>query len=547
MILVWSLSTEVAGLQLIGPAPLPRREIPLNISASGGGMAAGVIHNLNLGRVGVRSAYLRQVEQIAPPQLLDRDGELRELVAFCIEPARGPYVWWRAPAWAGKSALLSTFVLHPPAEDGERVRLVSFFITARQAGQDTRDAFTQVVLEQLADVLNQDVPALTATLEAHLREMLDQAAHACQEAGVRLVLVVDGLDEDRGVTTGRRHSIAALLPAEPPAGMRIIVAGRPDPPIPKDVPAGHPLRDPRIVRLLAVSPHAQKVKDFAVEELERLLHGTDLEQDMLGLLTAARGGLSGPDLAELTGASLWELEEILHGVAGRTFTRRASRWQSETGQHVYLLGHEELQIAAERELGEARLAGYRDRLHAWAGTYRKRGWPVGSPEYLLSGYYRLLTALGDLPRLVAAATDTARHDRMLDLTGGDAAALTETRAVLELIASHDEPNLAAALRVAYHRDQLTARNMEIPAELPALWARLGQPDRAEALARSITDRGMGGPEPSGLRTSSKVHPERVGCKWPARKRTSRLSSVTRLPGRLWIIHGPLPRWRAESA
>ena len=71
---------------------------------------------------------------------------------------------------------------------------------------------------------------------------------------------------------------------------------------------------------------------------------------------------------------------------------------------------------------------------------------------------------------------------------------------------------------------------------------------ASAWARhSPPGRSVGGPEPSGLRTSSKVHPERVGCKWPARKRTSRLNSATRLPGRLWIIHGPLPRWRAESA
>ena len=59
--------------------------------------------------------------------------------------------------------------------------------------------------------------------------------------------------------------------------------------------------------------------------------------------------------------------------------------------------------------------------------------------------------------------------------------------------------------------------------------------------------GLGSPEPSGLRTSSRVHPERVGCKWQARKRISRLNSATRLPGRLWIIHGPLPRWRAGSA
>ena len=81
--------------------------------------------------------------------------------------------------------------------------------------------------------------------------MLTQAAEKCQ----RLVLVVDGLDEDRGVTTGPdAYSIAALLPARPPAGLRVIVAGRPDPPVPADVPDDHPLRDPGIVRVLASVP-----------------------------------------------------------------------------------------------------------------------------------------------------------------------------------------------------------------------------------------------------------------------------------------------------
>ena len=53
-----------------------------------------------------------------------------------------------------------------------------------------------------------------ATREAYLLDLLAQAADACQAAGERLILVVDGLDEDRGVTTGPdAHSIAGLLPA----------------------------------------------------------------------------------------------------------------------------------------------------------------------------------------------------------------------------------------------------------------------------------------------------------------------------------------------
>ena len=78
------------------------------------------------GRV-ARSVYLDQVRQIFPWELVGREAELAELAAFCTAPDGGSYVWWQGPAWAGKSALMAWFVLHPP----ERVRVVSFFITAR--------------------------------------------------------------------------------------------------------------------------------------------------------------------------------------------------------------------------------------------------------------------------------------------------------------------------------------------------------------------------------------------------------------------------------
>jgi hypothetical protein len=78
-----------------------------------------------------RSVYLHQVQQIFPWKLDARDAELAELEAFCTRSDSSSYVWWQGPAWAGKSALMAWFVLHPPAG----VRVVSFFITARYAGQ----------------------------------------------------------------------------------------------------------------------------------------------------------------------------------------------------------------------------------------------------------------------------------------------------------------------------------------------------------------------------------------------------------------------------
>ena len=147
---------------------------------------------------------------------------------------------------------MSWFVLHPPPG----VQVVSFFVTARYKGQDDRDAFTDAVMEQLADLLGEPIPAyLTETTANFTCCACSPRPPRSAAAGRRLVLVVDGLDEDRGVTTGPdAYSIAALLPARPPAGLRVIVAGRPDPPIPADVPDDHPLRDPGIVRVLDASP-----------------------------------------------------------------------------------------------------------------------------------------------------------------------------------------------------------------------------------------------------------------------------------------------------
>ncbi|WP_238018834.1 hypothetical protein KZZ52_13890 [Dactylosporangium sp. AC04546] len=125
--------------------------------------------------------------------------------------------------------------------------------------------------------MNRPLPPLLteSTRETHLLELLKEAAAACQQRGGRLVLLVDGLDEDRGGREGPdRHSIAALLPARPPAGMRVIVAGRPHPPVPGDVPPHNPLRDDAVVRPLTASPQARAIREEMERDLARLLHST---------------------------------------------------------------------------------------------------------------------------------------------------------------------------------------------------------------------------------------------------------------------------------
>ncbi|MFF0422997.1 hypothetical protein ACFYUJ_01120 [Streptomyces sp. NPDC004520] len=428
----------------------------------------------------VRSAYWEQVRRIAPAELVGREEELADLADFCRTGAG--YVWWRADAWAGKSALMAWLALAPPPG----VRIVPFFITARLGAQNDAVAYVDVVLEQLAELAGEGLPALltAATREAHLLRLYRTAARACAARGERLVLLVDGLDEDRGVTTGPdAHSIAALLPYDLP----VIVAGRLNPPLPADVPGDHPLRDPSIVRILTPSPKARAIRVEAERELKHFLTGGGLPYDLLALVTASGGGLTADDLAELTGDVPYRVRDVLRTGPGRTFAVRGE---------AYLLAHEELASGAREMLGRRELDRWRAVLHSWAEEWRGRGWPDGTPDYLLHGYVAMLREAGDVERMLACALDERRHERLLTETGGIGGALAEVRAAGGAVLEGGERDglVATMLRLGFRRSELTRRNGDVPACLAASWAAAGQVDRAVAMVRgehrSATVRGL---------------------------------------------------------
>ncbi|MFL6111114.1 MAG: trypsin-like peptidase domain-containing protein [Catenulispora sp.] len=437
-----------------------------------------------VGTGSAKSHYLDKVvrRDIAPEALYDREAELAELTRFCTDddPGAPSYVWWRGPAWSGKSALLSWFALNPPPG----VRTVAFFLRAHVPHQNTWIDVVDNLLQQVAAVAAKPVPTGLAdsTRQEVLLALMDEAAETCRRRGERLVLVLDGLDEDQG-----DHGVAWLLPAEPAAGMRVIVSGRDHPPLPDGVlDERHPLRDEAVVRALAGSEHAKLMEQRAVAEINRLAGGSDLEKLLLALVAAARSGLSRADLAFLADCDEFEVGRQLGGVTGRTFTVRASRYRPDVGPRLYVLAHRDLPAMVEDRLGEAPLHRARRRLHAWNDGFRSRRWPVDTPEYLLNGYFDMLSETGDVDRMVACATDPARQYRMLDVTGGDIAALTEVTAAQEAVLGPDDPDLLAMTRLAVHRTVLVERNVCLSERLPVVWARLGNPVRAESLARSIS-------------------------------------------------------------
>ncbi|WP_062349351.1 S1 family peptidase [Herbidospora yilanensis] len=409
-----------------------------------------------------------EVRSIAPRELLERSEELTALLEFCS--GREPYQWWQAGPWSGKTALASTFALQEPSG----LRVASFFVTARLAGQSDAAAYTAAMSMQLAEIAERSVPAVGNPLPF----LAEKAAARCAERGQRLLMIIDGLDED----SGTKPSIARLLPPRPPDNLRVLVLSRPHPGIPGDVPSDHPLRSCR-VHHLAPSPFARDLEVAAREELKDMLQGDDTGYDIAGLITASVGGLTATDLAELTGVRPSEIGWRIESAFGRSLGSRSHRGQAE----VYLFAHETLRRVAERTLA-ADLPSFRARLHRWADRYRDAGWPDDTPAYLFAPYGRLVAASGDRDRLLGLATDRARHERMLALTRTDHESLAEVAAAKQALS--DESSLVPHAVLSVEWSRLTERGARVPGELSAVWVGLGELSRAARMAEYLSGRDL---------------------------------------------------------
>ena len=190
---------------------------------------------------------------LAPAVLKDRQSELDDLKQFCR--SNHQFAWFQAPPWAGKTALLASFFLNPPAG----VIPVAFFTSRRMVGQSTSEDFLSAMVDQLACISGQPSNrAYRSSLEGEYQRLLRIVPEILSHNRLKLLMVVDGLDEDTGPSVGQ-PSIASRIPKKPAANLCVVATSRTHPGIPVDVDADHPLRkvSPRDLR---VSDHAEALK-----------------------------------------------------------------------------------------------------------------------------------------------------------------------------------------------------------------------------------------------------------------------------------------------
>ena len=372
--------------------------------------------------------------------LQDRDEELEAIAAFAtgrpsaLAPRESQHAWLTGRPWAGKTALLAEAVHALPPE----VDCVAYFLR-RPTGDADRERFLIAVVPQLCRLLDKDPPS---TLDEYaFAQAWEQAAQRAADTGRQLLLVVDGLDED--LRPGG-YSVAGWLPGRLPGRpARVLVDSRLYPRLPDDVDPAHPLaalaRYNKLYKL-SDSPHADRLRELADQEITRLQRraSDDLALDVLGLLTAARGGpLAVADLATLTGSRPLKVCGVLDGEAARTLQQVGP---ADTPRYTF--AHETL-LARCQEQGAAE-PGHARRIEEWAATWRDRGWSAaldgeqGTPLYLLDRYPG--TLYGDPPRLAALAGDAGWVTTAIRTLGVDAV-LAELKTAAA--AAPSEPRLAA--------------------------------------------------------------------------------------------------------
>ncbi|MFE1391031.1 hypothetical protein ACFW5M_33405 [Streptomyces albogriseolus] len=420
---------------------------------------------------------------VFPHDFVGREEELAELEAFAAAPDGAPqYLWLQAGAWAGKTALLAWFAAQrlPAGVDAAH-----YFIVGR-LGTNVREGFVRVVGEQLASAAGLRRPPTVDPKAPDLGPLYEAAARARATRHRRLLLIVDGLDEDADADQNG-CGIAGLLPKHPPHDMRVIVAGRHNPHVPMHLVSDHPLRNPGVVRRLTDSPAARIIRDSAMQELKALVKDPAVGRRLLGLLASAQGALSGQDLADLIGIPPLEVEERLRSVVGRSMAPTRvdllpldTQLQAEidAGLQTLVLAHTELQKAAVTALGRTTIAACKMQLHAWADRFRAEGWPEDTPNYLLTGYTQLVRESADTERLANLVLDPRRQLRLAERSGPDVAL-----ADLDCVApSTSSPSLSTAACASASRELLAPHVRPLPGAVSRTIARLGDVRRARNLA-----------------------------------------------------------------
>jgi tetratricopeptide (TPR) repeat protein len=457
----------------------------------------------------VAVAAQRDARSLAPAVLIARDSQLERLDRFARSTEQEErWRWLTASAFAGKTALLAYFALHPP--DG--VKVAACFLRHTK-GLNGPGYVLPTLTRQLAAIAGEDAPESTARSSPDsvgsvpgFHEILGKAATACRQQDRRLLVLIDGLDEYHtafaGLDVGDWMPDADTLPET----ACLLVSSRHG--VPVDLPSNHPLRSG--TEPLEPSETGAGIAAQALEAIEQIVKDDRSTLKILGCLAAAETGLSPVEVATLIhrrrGEEPSDVDEIAHQLEHGFGNALIRAGDSGANGDVYSFAHEALLTAARRLVSRETLTGYARALDEWADDYAERGWPESTPRFLLLAYTDLLVrrldeAADDARRHVIAdrlwrtASGAGRSYRLASNTGNPALAEREVATVYEVLVQArsdigiDGDELLYRLAVlALRRRPLRGSSADVASSVAIAWATCGDFEPAIALAAGIQER-----------------------------------------------------------
>ncbi|MDF1488700.1 hypothetical protein [Tessaracoccus caeni] len=415
--------------------------------------------------------YLATVKALAISDP-DREADRQRAREFAVQSERR-WLWWRAAPWAGKTTLMADLACSPP----EGAEVAVFLTIGRDEDLNNRAGFYTRMLPQLAILAGERTVDLSATDLAlrsdQFTRLLTEAGDNCLRKGKRLLLLIDGLDEDR-LNNG---SIAAAMPATLPDGVNVLVTSRSNPRL--HVPYDHPLAADRWAEPLAAAPAAVARRQQAEDELGRLWrYAGGLGRSVLCFAAAAGAPLTAVDLAELCSQSSIPADHfVVQGLLDDHAARVLHGVPLRRGEIGYQVGHAVLdewiiralrprlpanlgpedRVAWDKARSEA-LTPWREHIHEWIAGFAAAGWPDETPQYAGEPYFSLLETTGDRDRMVAMAIDRDRHEFLYRATSGNLATYKEIDRTVDILAGSDAPSsLAEMLELAVLRDSISTQ------------------------------------------------------------------------------------------
>lgn len=317
------------------------------------------------------------------PEFHGGESQLASLIDFCRGDEDRLLV--TGQRYSGKSALLAELFVRARVPDAI---FLGYFVPQNRRQDARSEAMLKHLIRQAHLLATGSELHVDSVNPGRLGELLRDCTAKAHEAGKKLVVIVDGVDEDLSSREGEQSMISLLQEVAAP-GLALVVSSFEEhvPEEASDWPRQY------VPRSEFVAENLRQMEGELESMFER-----PLAREILQFLAFSGGSFQVEELAQLCGSSPRLIRRVLEESEERIFSaqRQGGREPAWSFAHP-TYGDVARGLFREHDgawsAGEMTAAGAISaegatwlKLDSWADSFRNMGWPTTTPRYLLEQY-----------------------------------------------------------------------------------------------------------------------------------------------------------------